>query len=177
MNPREGFLVNGRAEERGSVGNAGVIDPVVRLVVFTLHGQRYALEISRVVRVLHAVEITPLPKAPDIVLGAVNVRGEIIPVINLKKRFGLPDSPPALDDRLILAQTARRAVALLADAVTQVTERPEAEIINPVSVLPGLEYLRGVVQLADGMTFIYDLDTLLSLEEEARVENAIHAQV
>ena len=73
-----------------------------QLLVFALGDQRCALYLPVVDRVVRMVEITPLPKAPDIVLGVVNVHGEVIPVINVRKRFGLPQRDIAL--------TVRRAV-------------------------------------------------------------------
>jgi chemotaxis signal transduction protein len=64
----------------------------IPLVVFTLDEQRYALHLDAVKRIVRAVEVTPLPKAPQIVLGVVNVQGKVIPVMNLRSRFSLPGS-------------------------------------------------------------------------------------
>ncbi len=150
---------------------------LVQLLVFTIQGQSCAVALSRVIRVLRAVEITPLPKAPESVLGLINVRGEVTPVLSLRKQFRFPERPLELDDRLILAQMRRRAVALLADAIVGVVARPEAEILPPDSIVPGLPHLRGVLKLSDEIVFIHDLDKFLSLEEEAQLDDVLHAQL
>jgi purine-binding chemotaxis protein CheW len=144
-----------------------------QLVVFSLDERYYALDLSVVDRTERMVDVTPLPQAPDIVAGIIDVRGKIIPVLNIRKRFRLPERPPALSDQLLMARTARRTIAFAVDAVCGVVEHPEQEIIEPASVLPGIEYIKGVVKFADGMIFIHDLDGFLSLEEENALESAI----
>jgi purine-binding chemotaxis protein CheW len=144
-----------------------------QLVVFSLDERYYALDLSVVERTVHMVEVTPLPQAPEIVDGVINVQGRVIPVLNIRKRFRLPERPAALSDQLLIARTERRTMALTVDAVCGVVERSEQEIIKPASVLPGIEYVKGVVKFADGMIFIHDLDDFLSLEEENALESAI----
>jgi purine-binding chemotaxis protein CheW len=143
------------------------------IIVFTLDEQRYALRLSAVDRIVRIVEITPLPKAPEIVLGVVNVQGQVIPVVNIRKRFRLSDREISLSDHLIISRTARRVVALVADAVLGVVERWEEEITAADKILPDLVYAESVVKLEDGLIFIHNLDTFLSLEEEKTLEQAI----
>lgn len=149
---------------------------ITQLVVFTVHEQRYALHLSTVERVVRAVEITPLPKAPEIVLGVINVQGRVVPVVNLRKRFRFPERPIEVADRLIVARTPRRSVVLVVDGVSGVVERPENEVIGSGRILPGLEYLEGVVKLEDGMILIHDLDKFLSLQEERKLDDALNLQ-
>lgn len=149
------------------------MDKLNQLVVFTFDEQRYALHLSAVERIVRVVEVTPLPKAPEIVLGVVNVQGQITPVINIRKRFCLPEREMNLSDQLIIARTSRRTVALVADAVSGVIERSEQEVIAAEKVLPGIEYVEGVVKLEDGMILIHDLNKFLSLEEEQALDNAM----
>ena len=144
-----------------------------QLVVFTLEEQRYALYLSAVERIVRMVEITPLPKAPEIVFGVINVQGQVIPVVNIRKRFRLPEREMSLSDQLIIARISRRAVALVADAVSGVVERSEKEIVTPEEILPWMAYVEGVVKLEDGMILIHDLDEFLSLEEEKALDNAM----
>ena len=73
-------------------------------VVFTLDERFYAIRLSAVSRVVRAVEITPLPKAPPIVIGVINLGGRIIPVVNIRRRFRLPERELELTDQLIVAQ-------------------------------------------------------------------------
>ena len=142
-------------------------------VVFTLDGQRYALYLSAVERIIRVVEITPLPKAPEIVLGIINVGGQIIPAVDTRKRFRLPERELSLSDILIIAETPRRTVALMADDVSGVIEGPEQDVTEAKEILPRMEYVKGVVKLKDGMILINDLDKFLSLEEENALDDAI----
>jgi purine-binding chemotaxis protein CheW len=144
-----------------------------QFVVFTLDEQRYALYLSAVTRVVCTVEITSLPKAPEIVQGVVNVQGQVIPVVNIRKRFRLPEREMELGDQLIIASTARRSVALVVDAVEGVIEHSRQEMIPPEKILPGTEYIEGVIKLENGLVLIHDLDKFLSLEEDKELDTAL----
>ena len=144
-----------------------------RLVNFNLDDQKYALFLSAVIRIIRVVEITGLPKAPEIVLGVINMHGLIIPVFDICKRFRLPQREMQLDDQLIIASTSKRTVALLVDSVNDVIEIPEEKIIAGEKILPGLEYVEGVVKTEDGMILIHDLEQFLSLQEEKVLHEAL----
>ena len=143
------------------------------LLVVTLDEFRYGLPLSAVERVLRIVEITPLPKAPEIVQGIINFAGNVIAVINIRRRFKLPACDVRLSDHLILARTSRRRLALRVDSAEGFTDCTENEITSAASVLPGLEYLRGVAKLLNGMVLIHDLDAFLSLDEEKALQAAL----
>jgi purine-binding chemotaxis protein CheW len=142
--------------------------------VLRLDDRLYALHLPVVLRSVRVVEITPLPKAPDIVSGIINVQGEIIPVVDIRKRFGLPLRETRLGDQMIIARTSRRTVALLADEAGEILERPE--VVDAEKVVAGMGYVRGVVKLEDGMVLIHDLDTFLSLDEEAALDDAMEGR-
>lgn len=144
-----------------------------QLVVFNLAEQRYALHLSAVERVVLIAELTALPKAPEIVLGIINVRGCVVPVVDTRRRFGLPAREVNLSDHLIIARTSRRVVALLADVVAGVVQHSRAAITAADQILRNLEYVEGVVRLDDGLIFIHDLDTFLSPVEERTLEQAM----
>lgn len=144
-----------------------------QLVVFALDEQRYALHLRVVERVVRVIEVTPLPNAPEIVIGVVNLQGRVIPALNIRKRFRLPDRGLNLSDQLIISKTSRRTVALVADSVSGVVERSANEVIGAGRILPGMEYVEGVAKLEDGMVFIHDLDRFLSLEEEDKLDDAV----
>jgi purine-binding chemotaxis protein CheW len=143
------------------------------MVVFELDGQQFALQLPVVQLVVRAVEITPLPKAPASVSGIINYQGQVVPVFNLRRRFGLPERELQLDDHIILARTACRLVALVVDAVGGVRECAWAEIVAPESVLLGTEYLAGIVKQPEGMILIHDLERFLSREEAVQLEAAL----
>ncbi len=156
-----------------NVDSAAAMGKPNQLVVFTLGDQRYGLVLSAVDRVVRAVDITPLPQAPDIVLGVVNVQGRVIPVINMRRRFRLPERETVLTDQMVIAHTARRPVVLMADTVSDVLEYSEEDIVEAQSILADAEYIEGVVKLSDGLILIHNLDTFLSLEEETLLDQAL----
>ena len=139
-----------------------------------LDEQRYALNLAVTERAVRIVEITPLPAAPEVVMGVVNVQGRVLPVINIRKRFQLPQREIRLSDQLIIARTAKRPVALLADAVSGVIECPENDTLTAAEkILPEMPYVKGVARLDSELIFIYDLDQCLSLEEENTLDDAM----
>jgi purine-binding chemotaxis protein CheW len=156
-----------------SIMTASELENTGRLLAFTIEGQRYGLSLSSVERVVHSVEITPLPKAPDIVLGVVNARGRVIPVFNLRRRFRLPEREIALSDHMIIALASGRIVSLAVDRAEGVIEVAGSGPVPSAKILPVMEYVRGVVKLEDGLVFIHDLDTFLSLEEERELDIAL----
>lgn len=141
--------------------------------VFVIEGRRYALHLSVVERVLPMVEVSPLPEAPAIALGVINLRGQIVPVLDIRRRFGLPTRDYGPATHLLVARTARRIVALPVDEVLGVQAVAAAAITPPVSVLPGIGHVAGIVALADGLLFIHDLETFLLLDEEQRLTAAL----
>lgn len=143
------------------------------LLVFSLDEQRYAIPLSAADRVVRMVAITPLPKGPDIVLGIVNFQGCVVPVIDMRRRFRLQVREIALSDQLVVAHTARRPVALVVDMALDVIPCPVQSLIAAEDILPNVEYVGGVVKLADGLILIYDLDEFLSLEEEKSLDRAL----
>lgn len=143
------------------------------LVVFTLGEGRYGLPLSEVERVVRVVGFTSLPSAPAIVMGVVNVQGQVMPVIDVRRRFRLQEREIALTDQIVIAHTARRPVALVVDAVTAVLDYAEQEAVVAQAVLPDLQYVEGLVKLEDGLILIHDLDRFLSLDEETALDRAM----
>src|SRR5882724_8281784 len=132
-----------------------------QLVVFTLEAQHYALPLARVQRVVRMVEVTSLPKAPEIVLGVIDLQGSIIPVMSMRRRFGLVEPETSLSDQLIVADTATRSVALVVNSVTGVVERTAVEVTDVERIVPGAQYVEGITRLEDGILFIHNLDRFL----------------
>lgn len=146
---------------------------MLQLLVFTLENIRYALRLTAVERVVRAVDIIPLPKAPEIVLGVINFGGRVVPVLNIRARFRLPERELQVSDQLILARASGRELALVADAVGGVVERKDQQVIAAERILPALEFLEGVAKLEDGLILIHDLARFLSLEEGRELEGAL----
>jgi len=147
-----------------------------QLVVFRLDQHRYALPLAVVERVVRAAEVTPLPKAPEIVLGAIDVHGRVLPVLDVRRRFLLRSRHIRPADWFLLAHTTRRMVALLVDESEGVIERPHDGIVDATLIAPGLDHFPGIVRLDDGMVLIHDLETFLSLDEARTLRDAMGDQ-
>jgi purine-binding chemotaxis protein CheW len=150
-------------------------------LIFSLDEHHYGVRIAFVTRVIHVVEITPLPDAPGSVLGIFNLGGIVVPVISLRRRFKLPERAGRLGDRLIIAHASRssagagggRMVALAADAVIGVRDFSGQESFPADSILPGQENLEGLARTDLGIVLIYDLAMFLSLDDEGVLASAM----
>jgi len=144
-----------------------------KIVLFSLDEPRYALYLSTVERVVRAVEITPLPKAPDIVLGVINFQGEIIPVIDIRDRFHLPGRERDLEDQFIIAHTSKRLVVLAVDSVAGVYEIDTPQIVEVEGAFPYTDYISGIAKVDTRIILITDLEKFLSLDEEIILNKAL----
>lgn len=145
----------------------------MQLLVWILDQQRYGLPLGAVERVVRAVAATPLPGAPDIVNGLINVHGRVTPVVDMRRRLNLPRRETQSIDALILAHTSHRPVAFFVDRVSHVADYPEESLVAAHQVVPASDYISGIVKTAEGMLLIHDLDRFLSLDEEAALEQAL----
>lgn len=143
------------------------------LLTFEIAGRRFALTAMLVDQVTRSVAVAALPKAPPIVEGVINVRGTLVPVLDLRHRFGLDPAPLTTDHHFVIAQAGTRLVALRVDRALELVTVDEAAIEAPSRVAPGAEYVMGIVTLPDGLLVIHDLEHFLSLDEEAQVGAAL----
>lgn len=139
------------------------------IVVFRLDDRSYGLWLSSVERVLRMVEITPLPRAPAIMAGVIDVGGEPIPVVEVRRRLKLPLRPWSIDDQLVVARALSRRIALLVDSVIDVRDVSLDDLVMPGQMFPGHDCIDGVVRLPEGLALLHDLDAFLSPEEEAGI--------
>lgn len=128
----------------------------IQLLTFRLDEQEYALNIANVVQVVRMVAVTHAPKAADDLEGMINLRGKIIPVVDLRKRCGLPAKAHDLNTQLLIAQANGRMVALAVDVVSEVLTMPSANIQLTGEVGAELEFLSSVGKLADRLILILD---------------------
>jgi purine-binding chemotaxis protein CheW len=150
------------------------LDQNAQWVVFSLDAGRYALPLHSVDRIVWAVHVTALPQAPAVVLGAIDVAGRILPVFNVRQRFGLLQRNIDPADQFLIARTTERTVVLAVDAVIGVFENQSGATIDAGSILPGLAHVRGAIQIADGLVLIHDLEAFLSTEETRALDAAMN---
>lgn len=148
------------------------IKDIERILVFKLDKGRYALDSLCVERVVLMVEITSLPKAPDIVIGIVDFHGEIVSVVDIRKRFRLKEKKISPADYLVIARTSKRTVAVIVDAVEGVRNLEPGQKTKGDTSKPFADYLSGVVKTQEGLILIHDLDLFLELDEETALNSA-----
>lgn len=150
------------------------IASLIRLVLLTVDGQTYALHLEAVDRVLRMVEVTPLPGAPDAVAGVINIQGEVVPMVSIRRRLGLAERAVGAADSLIVVARARaRRLAIIAESVLGVVERPADAVVSAGDLAQGIQHIEGVLKTSDGLVLIQDLDRFFSPEEEQSLDLAL----
>ena len=129
-------------------------------VVFAIDGHRFALRLADVRRVVRMVELTAVPEAPAFIAGMINVQGELLPVVNTRRRFRLRERESSITDHLIIATTRGRTVVLIADAVIGVIEESDESITAAEGVVPGIDLVDGMLKTKDGIVLLHDPDSL-----------------
>lgn len=142
------------------------------LVVFALAGRRYGLRLEAVQQIVRAAAVTPVPNAPDGLLGLLDLHGRILPVLDVRRRLGLPprDLHPA--DRFIVALARGRVVVLVVDEVVGLVDTTGPAVVDAGDILPGLE-AEGAFSHDDGVALIYDLETILPESDEHAFAEAL----
>jgi purine-binding chemotaxis protein CheW len=143
----------------------------VELVAVVVGEQSWALPLAAVERVVGMVAVSPLPESPVGIRGAINVGGEIVPVLDLDLRIGRPTTDRGMSARLVLARTSARPVALPVDDVLGVIAVARDRIAPPVEQSPAP--MAGVASLEDGVLAIYDLDAFLTADDERALDAAL----
>jgi len=135
-------------------------------VVFTLDNQSYALSLDAIETVVRAVQLTLVPKAPEIVSGLINRGGSIIPVLDIRKRFHLPSRDMEIEDRIIVSKTSFGPIAILVDTIEGVVEFDSNETFDGGKILPNMNgRVEGVGIFKDRTVLIYDTSKLFSIRD------------
>jgi purine-binding chemotaxis protein CheW len=146
------------------------------VLVFEVGGRRYGLPAADVRELLRAVAILPLPQAPPAVEGIINLRGTIVPVLDLRQRFRLPARPLEHTDHFIVAGAGDRTVALRVDRAVDLIQLDAADLEDMRGVVPGVEYVTWVARLPHDLVLIHDLRTFLSRSESLSLDEALASQ-
>jgi len=134
-------------------------------VLFHVDEQQFALPLDMVEQIVSIVEVCPLPKAPGHVAGTINYRGELLPVIDMRKLFLLPLREIELTDQLIIAKTAKMKMAIWVDSANEIAPLNNDQIITPDSVYLEEGLVKGLFKLNDGRVLISDPDKFLTPEQ------------
>ncbi len=148
-----------------------------QLVVFDLADEGYGVDIGSVREIIRMQEITKVPSAPDFVEGVINLRGRVIPVIDLRKRFGFEVTEMTKDTRIVVVDIGGQDIGVVVDAVTEVL-RLSADKVEPASSVittVDSEYLLGIAKLEERLIILLDLQQALSAMEKRSMAEALNA--
>lgn len=137
----------------------------IQLVVFKLGRENYGISILQVQEIKRMTDITRVPHAPEYVKGVINLRGSVLPVIDLKKRLELPPTDYSDDTRIIIVRIQDIAVGLIVDAVSEVTAIANEDIEPPQTIVSSLsaQYLSGVGKLHDSLLILLNLEAIIGI--------------
>lgn len=142
-----------------------------QFVIFKLGNEMYAVDILNVGGISEYRDITKVPNAPYFIEGIINLRGEIIPIVNLKKRFQIPEKEADSDTRIIINNIAGKDMGFIVDEASQVVRIDDDHIEVAPDIIKGAEreYIHGVGKMAEGIVILLDLEKILSEEEKKKV--------
>jgi purine-binding chemotaxis protein CheW len=134
-----------------------------KYILFSVAGTTYALATERIAHIEMVDHVTRVPNAPRFVDGVVFSRGEVVPAVSLRARFGFDRAPYDTRTRLVVVRSGARIVGLIVDAAREFATIPEAEIKPPHEALSGLsgEYLRGIATVGNRLIVVLDIDAIL----------------
>jgi purine-binding chemotaxis protein CheW len=147
--------------------------PFQEVLVFELDEHRFGVPAADVQEIVRAVAVAPLPRAPAFVEGVINLRGRAVPVLDLRRRFGLPSRQPVTTDHLVIARAAGRAVALRVDRAIELRLLDGQDAQAARDVVPGAEAGGWVAALPEGLLLVHDLGGLLSSPEAGALDAAL----
>jgi purine-binding chemotaxis protein CheW len=166
------MFAGSRIAQPGTEASRRADNPVVQLVGFRLDNEDYAIAITKIQEIILMKPITRIPQVPDFIEGLINLRGSVIPIVNLRKRFGLPSRDVDDETRTIVVNIHDKTVGCSVDAVTQVMRINRDQIQPPpLSVLAvSHQYVAGLARLEDRLLIILDIERLFD-ERSAVLSN------
>ena len=146
----------------------------LQLVSFKLGEEEFGVDILQVKVINRMVEITRMPESPAFVEGVINLRDKLIPVVDLRKRIGLPEHAHDKDSRIIIVELEDQWIGFVVDAVSEVLRIPKRITAPPPDMAAGMgeEYITAIGKLEDRLLILLDLDKVFSTEEQVALKKA-----
>ncbi len=142
-------------------------ETTLQMINFMVGGEEYAVDIQKVREVIYMREITPLPRTLPFVKGIINLRGEVIPVIDLREKFGLDHDAYTSQTNVIIVETSGKCMGVVVDRVSHVIRLSSGELAPPPPLIGGLSgaYVLGVGKLQDRFVVVLDIEKILTTAE------------
>jgi purine-binding chemotaxis protein CheW len=146
---------------------------MTKFAVFKIGDEIFGISIDRVVEILKVQKIFTIPGLPEFLSGVMSVRGNIVPIMDLRRRFGL--QPSGKKERIIIVRYGKEKIGFLIDDIKEILPLSAGEIKNPPSIFKGFrtEYLTGLSKLGENIIILLNIDNLLSSEEKIRLRESI----
>jgi len=140
---------------------------VLQLVSFKIGNEEFGVDILQVQEINRLVEVTRVPNAPDFVEGVMNLRGRIVPVVNLRKRLGLEKRENDKDTRVVVVEIEGKTIGFIVDSVSEVLRVSKSVVEPPPELISGIdsEYIIGIAKLENRLLILLDLKKVLNVEE------------
>lgn len=171
----EVIAVSGTTDVMKSSGSSEIL----QLVTFTLGSEEYAVDILKVQEINRMKEITRVPNSPSYVEGVINLRGKVIPVVNLRKKFGLAERESDEQSRIMIMDIQGITMGLVVDSVSEVLRVP-ANIVEPTPPMASnisTEFIKGIAKLEDRLIILLDMDRLLGKAEQTALIEAASGSI
>ncbi len=148
---------------------------LLQLVTFVVGEEEFGVPILSVHEINRMMEITRVPQSPKFVDGVINLRGRIIPVVDLRERFGMPRSEVSKDHRIVVVEVAGRIIGFTVDRVNEVLRIPNEVVEDAPEMVAGIDsaYIKGVGKLEDRLLILLDLDRLFGGDDLSELDEAI----
>lgn len=150
---------------------AGKSDELLQLVSFKIGSEEFGVDILKVQEINRMVEITKVPQAPHYVEGVINLRGKVIPIVNLRKRFNLELKEYDKNTRIVVVDIGGNIMGMVVDSVSEVLRLPSSTIEPAPEIATGVnsEYIKGVAKLEDRLLIFLDLSKVIDMNEMAGI--------
>ncbi len=158
------------------VVNAENYKEILQLVSFKVGNEEFGVDILQVQEINRLVEITHVPNAPDFVEGVMNLRGKIVPVVNLRKRLGLGKKEHDKDTRIVVVEIDGKTIGFIVDSVSEVLRVPKSVVEPPPELISGIdsEYIVGIAKLESRLLILLDLKKVLKVEERETLKEVFN---
>lgn len=139
----------------------------IQIVCFKIGKEEYGLDILKVQEILKLPKVTRLPKSAEYIMGVIDLRGKVIPIIDLAKRFRIDEGKESLERRAIVVDIRNKKVGLAIDSVSHVIKVDQKDIEPPPPIVKGISgrYITGIAKLQDGFVIVLDIEQIFSSEE------------
>jgi purine-binding chemotaxis protein CheW len=162
------------AREADFVDNDSAVRKERQIVAFTLGTEIYGVDIASVREIIPIQKIVSVPRAPDFVEGIINLRGRVIPVLDLRKHFGFEKKMGDPNQRIVLVEAGSESIGVIVDSVSSVLRIPDDSVEPPASVIvgPEIEYIYGIAKVDGDLIVLLDLTRIISDAEKRSLKEA-----